>query len=114
VDKPGSAIAYICVVNPYEQVQSKLASALPDLQKRYPITYMALFGSVVRPDFDVRTSDVDIMIDFDGEMGWEFFDLQQELQQLLGHRVDLICRRALKPHYLEVIQTEMIDVAPAA
>lgn len=97
-----------------EHIKAELSDALPQLKQRYPITYLALFGSVVRPDFDAKASDVDILIDFDGEMGWEFFDLQAELQQLLGRQVDLVCKRALKPHYLEVIQNDVVDVAPAA
>ncbi|TNF24577.1 MAG: nucleotidyltransferase [Bacteroidetes bacterium] len=97
-----------------EHIKTTLSNALPQLRQRYPITYLALFGSVVRDDFDARTSDVDILLDFDGEMGWEFFDLQDELQELLGHRVDLVCKRALKPRYLQLIQNDVVDVASAA
>lgn len=98
----------------YEHFSNKLSAALPDLQKRYPITYLGLFGSVVRSDFDEANSDIDVLIDFDGEMGWEFFDLQSELQEILGHRVDLICKQALKPHYWEVIKNDIQDVSSAA
>lgn len=98
----------------YEHFSTKLSAALPELQKRYPITYLGLFGSVVRSDFNADTSDIDVLIDFDGEMGWEFFDLQHELEELLGHRVDLICKQALKPHYWEVIKNDVVNVSSAA
>jgi len=87
---------------------------MPSLKLRYPIAYMALFGSVVRSDFDVNKSDIDVLVDFDGEIGWEFFDLQEELEILLGRKVDLVCRKALKPHYWEVIKNDVKDVATAA
>jgi predicted nucleotidyltransferase len=101
-------------VQTFKDISTKLAEALPALKKRYSITYLALFGSVVRSDFNAQTSDVDILIDFDGEMGWEFFDLQKELKELLGHEVDLVCRQALKPHYWEVIKNELVHVGTAA
>ena len=69
---------------------------------------------MVRSDFNAQTSDVDILIDFDGEMGWEFFDLQQELKELLGHEVDLVCKRALKPHYWDAIKKDVVNVGTAA
>lgn len=98
----------------FKDISNKLSEALPALKKRYPISYLALFGSVVRSDFNAETSDVDILIDFEGEMGWEFFDLQQELKDLLGREVDLVCRRALKPHYWEIIKEEVVNVGTAA
>lgn len=81
------------------EIVDLLAAQMPDLRQRYPIASMALFGSVVRDDFDPLNSDIDILIDFDGDVGWEFFDLEAELSQLLGRRVDLVSRKAVKPHY---------------
>jgi predicted nucleotidyltransferase len=101
-------------MNSPKEILEKLSGALPILKQRYPISYMALFGSVVRPDFDAETSDVDILVDFDTAIGWEFFDLQDELQNLLGRKVDLISRKAVKPHYWEVIKNDLTDVAAAA
>lgn len=101
-------------MNSPKEILTKLSDALPDLKQRYPISYMALFGSVVRPDFDVETSDVDILVDFDAAIGWEFFDLQDELEVLLGRKVDLISRKAIKPHYWDVIKNDVRNVAAAA
>ena len=101
-------------MNAHQEIRTKLFDALPNLKERYPISYLALFGSVVRSDFNPETSDVDILVDFEGEIGWEFFDLQEELQGILGRKVDLVCRDALKPHYWEVIKDEVEDVAKAA
>src|ERR1035441_2031780 len=66
-----------------ENIKDKLNSALPDLQTRYPIAKLGIFGSVTRTDFTDK-SDIDIMVEFNGEIGWEFFDLEEELTKMLG------------------------------
>ena len=87
-----------------------LRSHLPELMSRYPIISMALFGSVTRSDFDPAQSDIDIMIEAGDTMGWEFFDLAHDLEEILGRKVDLVSKRAIKPHYWESIKDDLIDV----
>ena len=87
-----------------------LAEHLPELQKRYPVSHLALFGSVTRDDYHPKKSDIDIMVEFNGAIGWEFFDLEQELQQLLGKKVDLVSRKAIKPHYWDYIKKDIQHV----
>jgi len=91
------------------EIRQILADHIPDLRKRYPIGALALFGSVTREDF-TPDSDIDIMVEFNGEIGWEFFDLKDELEKLLGRRVDLISKRAIKPHYWEYINQDLVNV----
>jgi predicted nucleotidyltransferase len=55
---------------------------LAALKKRYPIERLALFGSVTREDFDPQESDIDILVEFNGDIGWEYFDLIWEIQDL--------------------------------
>ena len=87
-----------------DSIKFKIAEHLPDLRKRYPIENLALFGSVTRDDFNPETSDIDILVEFNGEIGWEFFDLESKLKKILHREVDLISKRAIKPHYWEYIQ----------
>jgi predicted nucleotidyltransferase len=91
-------------------IRSLLLSQLPQLQKKYPIAKIALFGSVVRADFDPIKSDVDIMVELNGDMGWEFIDLSGELEKLLGRKVDLVSRNGIKPRYWEYIKGDIIYV----
>lgn len=58
---------------------------------------MEVFGSVSRGDAHAG-SDVDLLIEFrpDLHVGWDFFDLQQELENVLGCRVDLLTRRSVE------------------
>jgi len=94
-----------------QEIEKRLAEGMPGLRSRYPIGSLALFGSVVRDDFDPQHSDVDILVEFDGDIGWDFFDLEDELSQLLGRKVDLVSRRAIRPHYWEHISKDVRHVS---
>jgi hypothetical protein len=77
-------------MSPLLEIKSKLKAYLPALKQKYPIAALALFGSVTRDDFDQDKSDVDIMVEFNGDVGWEFFEIQQDLSNLLHRKVDLV------------------------
>ena len=92
-----------------ERILNKLREKKPDLLSRYPIQRIGLFGSRVRDDFS-SNSDVDILVDVDPGIGLRFVALADEIEQLLGLKVDLVSRRAIKPSRLESIQSELVDV----
>lgn len=75
-------------------------AAVADFCRRHQITRLAFFGSVLRDDFG-EESDVDVLVEFaPGQApGWEFFDMQQELSSLLGHKVDMNTAGDLSPHF---------------
>jgi uncharacterized protein len=91
-------------------IRTQLLLQLPLLQKKYPISKMALFGSVVRDDFDPTKSDVDIMVELNGSMGWDFIDLSDDLEKLLGKKIDLVSRGGIKPRYWEHIKADILYV----
>ena len=73
---------------------------LADLCRRYQIREISLFGSTARgearPD-----SDLDLLVDLQPHHTislFDFADLQEELERLLGRRVDLVSKRGLSPH----------------
>jgi predicted nucleotidyltransferase len=55
-------------------------------------------------------SDLDIMVDFNGDIGWDFFDLAMDLENLLHKKVDLVSGKAIKPHYWEHIKEDLLYV----
>jgi hypothetical protein len=72
--------------------------ALARFCRRWKITELALFGSVVRGDFR-PDSDVDVLVTFDPQSRWTLFDMvdmQDELSALLGRPVDLVSRRGVE------------------
>lgn len=66
--------------------------------RAWRIAELALFGSVLRDDF-TDDSDVDVLVCFEPGVSVGMFDLvrmEQQLQELLGRRVDLIERRSVE------------------
>ncbi|MEX0655432.1 MAG: nucleotidyltransferase family protein [Phycisphaeraceae bacterium] len=78
--------------------------ALRQFCRRHHIIEMRLFGSVLRDDFG-RDSDVDVLVRFaPGQSpGWEIVDIEQELGELIGRKVDLITFGGLKPWWRDEI-----------
>ena len=62
-----------------------------DFCREHGIGRLSLFGSVLRDDFDPLRSDVDVLVEFlpGRTPGWEFFIWHEELEAILGHKVDL-------------------------
>ncbi|MBA7581809.1 hypothetical protein ES708_23720 [subsurface metagenome] len=58
--------------------------------RRHYISKLAIFGSALGDNFGPE-SDVDILVEFEeGHVpGFAFFDIQDELSKLIGHKVDL-------------------------
>jgi uncharacterized protein len=54
------------------------------------IRKLSLFGSVLREDFGPE-SDVDVLVEFEpGQVpGFAFFEMEEELSEILGRKVDL-------------------------
>jgi len=66
--------------------------------QKWKITEFALFGSVLRDDFR-PDSDVDLMVAFAPDTRWSLLDLvkmEEELSTIIGHKVDLVERRAIE------------------
>ena len=71
---------------------------LAEYCKRWKITELALFGSVLREDFR-PSSDIDVLVSFSSKAKISLFDLvrmQNELKDIFGREVDLVERRAIE------------------
>ena len=65
---------------------------------QYHIQRLALFGSVLRPDFR-PDSDVDVLVEFEPDARHTLFDfvrIQAALENVLGRHVDLVSRRGIE------------------
>ena len=69
------------------------------LCRQYGVRRLAVFGSVLRRDFDPDTSDVDVAVEFGPPRGdsvaRQYFDFKADLEQLLRRPVDLVELRAM-------------------
>ena len=93
-----------------DEILETLRTHRDELRKRFGVKSLAIFGSVARDEAG-PDSDVDILVEFEGRatfdryMGLKFF-----LEDLLGRRVDLVTRKALKPRLRPYVEQEAIYV----
>ncbi len=92
-----------------DSIKSILASNKPILQKKYQLKNIGLFGSFTRKE-ENPDSDIDILVEFQKPVGYEFIDLAEELERLLNHKVDLVSKNAIKPSLLRYIEEDLIYV----
>ena len=78
--------------------------AIVGLCRRYEVVRMDVFGSVLRDDFRPGVSDVDLLVEFSDRdpyaLAQAYFDLLDELNALLGTKVDLVMAGAVKNRYI--------------
>lgn len=87
-----------------------LRQHLPELSKKYNISYLGLFGSYVRGE-QKEDSDLYILVEFSKAPDlFEFIGLKQDLSDMLGVKVDLVMKNALKPTIGERILEEVVQL----
>lgn len=92
-----------------QEILAILHTNLPELNDKYSVTAIGVFGSLARGD-QVATSDVDILVDLQPNVGWEVVHLQIRLEELLGLKVDLVTRKAAmrKPLLWRSIEEDLV------
>ena len=89
---------------------SLLHQCKPELQRRFGVLRLALFGSRARDDAR-EGSDADVLVAFDGPAdSRRYFGLQFYLEDLLGCPVDLVTEQALRPQFRPFIERDAIRV----
>ena len=93
-----------------EEIQQTLRERLPDLQARYGIRSLSLFGSYVRGEQEAD-SDLDILVEYETPPDFfQFIELEDYLSEILGVKVDLVMKSALRPMIGKRILAESIPV----
>jgi hypothetical protein len=93
-----------------QRILELLARSKPELQSRFGVTRLALFGSAAR-DASTQDSDVDILVAFDGPAtSKRYFGVLFYLEDLLGCPVDLVTEKALRPELRPYIEQERVNV----
>lgn len=72
--------------------------AMADFCRRWKIRELSLFGSSLRDDFG-PDSDIDLLYSVEPDAHWSLLDhaaMEEELEALLGRRVDLVSRKAIE------------------
>ena len=92
-----------------EEIKDKLRGHKNTLSEKYHISQLSVFGSYARGD-QKENSDLDLLVDFKENIGIKIIDLAEELEQIIGLKVDLISRNALKNRYFAAIEKELVNV----
>ena len=79
------------------------------LCRKHHVRRLELFGSATSKEFDTSSSDIDFLVDFEhlerGSYSDHYFGLLEDLESLLGRKVDLVVVRAVKnPYFLKGIE----------
>jgi len=93
-----------------EEILDILRRELPDLSRRYSVTYLGVFGSYVHGG-QGKGSDLDVLVEFsEAPSFFGFLDLEEHLGNLLGLKIDLVMKSALRPHVGKQILEEVVPV----
>lgn len=84
---------------------------IADICHRYHIREMAIFGSAARGNLG-PDSDVNVLVDLEpnAQLGWNFFGIAEELEPVLGRRVDLGTTDSLRPFARPAVLREAIVI----
>jgi len=88
--------------------------AIAELCARYGVIRVDVFGSVLRDDFRPGESDIDLLVEFASrdpyELAKDYFDMLDDLEGLLGVKVDLVMAGAVKNPYIaeDIEQTKQL------
>ena len=87
-----------------------LKAKKPELERKYSISELGLFGSYARGDYNEK-SDIDILVDFNTRIdGFDYIRLAHELEDLFRYKIDLVSRHGIKPGYRNLVEKNLIHV----
>jgi predicted nucleotidyltransferase len=93
-----------------EQLIEILHRQLPALAERYQVESLGVFGSYVRHEQSPE-SDLDVLVTFyEPPSLLKFIELENYLSDILGVKIDLVMKDALKPRIGERISQEVVAV----
>jgi predicted nucleotidyltransferase len=81
-----------------KDIETILQKHKKELEEEYGLKEIGIFGSYVRGD-QLQDSDIDILVKIEKPMGLiKFIRLENHLSKILGTKVDLVTKKALKPY----------------
>ncbi len=95
-----------------ERIKRILERELPEIRKKYGVKRLGIFGSYIRGEETPR-SDLDILIEFEEDTRIsliDFIELEYYLSDILGVKVDLVEKKALKPRIGKRILEEVVYI----
>lgn len=92
-----------------DEIKNILTQHKEELVDRYKVKEIGIFGSYIRGEQEVE-SDVDILVEFKEPIGLKFTELAEVLESILGVKVDLVSKGAIKPNRWRYIKEDLVYV----
>ncbi len=93
-----------------EEIRQILRAHQDELAEQYGVKWLGIFGSYARGEARPE-SDLDVLVEFAEPPGmFRFLALERRLSELLGVKVELVTRSALKPYIGQHILEEIVPV----
>ena len=91
-----------------EIILQKLREVKPNLQKKYNLTELALFGSYAR-DEQTAQSDIDIMIQMSTPDFKNYSNIYHSLEEMFPDIVvQVVSRGAIRPNYFKYVEPDLL------
>jgi predicted nucleotidyltransferase len=91
-------------------IPEELAARVRALGARYGVRNIRVFGSVARGEAR-QSSDVDLLVEYvPGQGGFAFVQFCDEVEELLGRRVDVVTERSLPPRIRERVLQQALPI----
>ena len=92
------------------EIRKKLQRELPILAQRYHVKSLGVFGSYIHQQQN-EDSDLDLLVTFQKTPSLlKYIELENYISDLVGIKVDLVMRDALKPRIGERILSEVVPL----
>jgi hypothetical protein len=97
-------------VKSLEEIKEIIRSYREELEERYRVSSIAIFGSYVRGE-QKKESDIDLLVEFEGPVSLlHIVSVENYLSDILGMKVDLVPRKNIREELRETIIKEAIAV----
>lgn len=91
-----------------ETILQKLRTVKPDLEEKYNLTELALFGSYAR-DEQTEKSDIDIMVKMSTPDFRNYSHIYHALEEVFpGTVVQVVSRGAIRPQYFKYVEPDLL------
>jgi uncharacterized protein len=78
-----------------KEILYKLKELKPILYKDFAVKEIGLFGSF-SDDSNTEDSDIDLLVELEKPIGWNFFSLELYLEKIFNRKIDLVTKNAIK------------------
>ena len=89
-----------------KRITDEMIRDLVDILRKHGAERIEIFGSLARDDATTK-SDIDVIVEFKERKSLlELVGIEQELEEKLGKKIDLLTREAISPYLINRIKKE--------